>query len=209
MKTLYQKAYFQSGQELLNGKLEPSCYATVMSESVGDTTRAMGLYAERRAAVIYAELVETDERAKRRVKAMTLAPQKMMRPRNEIDLFRPLVLLLVMFLGSTSVLLFLCGSIHGEICPGSLGKILLTASVLVAFFLTSAILVRLKLPKVSFPKVMMPFAMMVSLCSLGSASYMVKKNQQVMWNADQDPTTSVEVPAPQLGLMAQSDLLKK
>jgi len=70
MNLLFEKAHAQSGQELLSGKLDPSFYATVLAEASGDVVKAMGLYAERRAASIYTKLLQDDRRAKKRLHAM-------------------------------------------------------------------------------------------------------------------------------------------
>lgn len=182
MNSLYQKAFSQSGQELLSGNLEPTCYASVMTEAAGDASKAMGLYAERRAAVIYADLLRLEGDGQRRLMAMSLERPRIRRRETENDLFRPLLLMLAIFLGSTSVLLYFCSSVHGEICPQILRKICMTSLSLVGLGLLTAILIRLKLPRMSFAAAMMPFAIALSLCSLGSASYMVKKRQQVAWS---------------------------
>jgi len=182
MNSLYQKAHAQSGQELLSGKLDPSFYATVLAEASGDVAKAMGLYAERRAASIYAKLLQNDERAKKRLNAMAWRPKKRNSMKAEVDLFRPLLLLIATFLGAMSVLLCLCGMKHGAICAEGVGKVILAAFVMTVLCFTTAIWVRRTYRKLSLVTAMMPFAILLAMGSLGAATLMIKNSYKMSWS---------------------------
>jgi len=159
MNLLFEKAHAQSGQELLSGKLDPSFYATVLAEASGDVVKAMGLYAERRAASIYTKLLDDDRRAKKRLQAMARDSKKRPKRRSkkvEIEIFRPLVLIIATFLGSVSLLLCLCGIKNGEICSMGLGKVAITAFVVTVLCLTTATWIRRAFRQVSFVTAMSP-----------------------------------------------------
>lgn len=182
MNSLFEKAHAQSGQELLSGKLDPSFYATVLAEASGNVAKAMGLYAERRAASIYAKLLQDDERAKKRLNAMAWQSKNRSPMKREVDLLRPLLLLLAVFLGTVSVLLCLCGMKDGEICAMGVLKVAITAFVVTALCFTTAIWIRRTFRKVSFLTAMMPFAILLALGSLGAGTLVIKNSYTVSWD---------------------------
>ena len=182
MNSLYENAQRQSGEELLSGNLDPSFYTTVLAEAEGNVEKAAGLYAERRAEVIYEKLQEENLREMRRLELMAWVPLSATKSVKEVDLFRPLMLALSIFLSSTSVLLCLCGFVHKELCLLGLGKVVIAAFVVMIASVIGGVLVRKLYHRISFVSAMVPMACLLAMASLGLATLAVKKNQSVSWN---------------------------
>lgn len=182
MNSLCEEAQRQSGEELLSGNLDPSLYTTVLAEAEGNVEKATGLYAERRAEVIYEKLQEENEREMKRLELMAWVPKSKLNSDKEIDLFRPLMLALSIFLSTASVLLCLCGFVHKELCMLGVGKVVVAALVVMIASIIGGGLVRKFYHRVTFLHVMVPMAFLLAIASLGFAALAVNKDQFVSWN---------------------------
>lgn len=181
MNSLQRKALHQAGLELLSGNLDPVCYANVLSEADGHPQKALGIYAQKRATELQGEFLKMTNRELQRVKNMGLQKCPRIRPKVEDDLFRPAMLIFIMFLGSTGALMSVCGSFTGQICGNSILKILLTSSLITTGCFIASISLRRFLPRVSYHKLMMPFAAALAFCSLATACLNVKNQKEISW----------------------------
>lgn len=132
--------------------------------------------------MIYEKLQEENLREMRRLELMAWIPLSATKVVKEVDLFRPLMLALSIFLSSTSVLLCLCGFVHKELCLLGLGKVVIAAFVVMIASVIGGVLVRKLYHRISFVSAMVPMACLLAMASLGLATLAVKKNQSVSWN---------------------------
>ena len=173
MNVLHQEACRRAGEEILNNNLDPRCYALALTEADGNNVRAAGLYAEIRAGELLQEIQLSEQKETRRSHQMALIPYTKLASRKEVDLFRPALLLMTLFLGTAGVMTFVSSKRTGVLCEGCLPQICLIAVLVVAISLVGALILRLRIKRLEFTSALMPFAVIIACLSLGSAADMV------------------------------------
>ena len=182
MNTLHQEACRRAGEEILNHKLDPRCYALALTEADGNSVRAAGLYAEMRSQELLEEIQLSEQKEERRFRQAGLIPSKKCASREEIDLFRPAVLLVTVFVGTTGIMAFLSSKKTGVLNQGSLPEILIIATLAAAISIVGAVILRSKVKHLGFASALTPFAAIIACLSLGSAADMVRKDTDISFD---------------------------
>lgn len=181
MKPLHEKAYHQSGSELLDGRLDPSCYASSLAEANGDATLAMGLYAKKRARLLADQFNQAYKKDRDRIAAMNFELQESIpRPKSR-NTITSISLCLILFLGVLSVITALFAGTVGKVSAGHLAKFVIIATLASASAISLAGWIFHLCPRFKFVKVILVFTTLVSALSFASGIYLVKKSSKIEW----------------------------
>jgi len=186
MNAINDQAYRRAGREILDGNLEPSCYARAISAAEGDKVKATGLYVELRAQELSRDSEQRGKRDFQRLVQTEFAPRRSRRRKIEIDLLRPAALLLTILLGSISVMSVACGRRGGNLCQADVSWIALVAILVTAGCLAVGIVVHFKFPRIGIHCVLMPFATIVAAGSVYTAQNMIKRHTSVVWESNEE-----------------------
>ncbi len=181
MNITLQKALHQSGSEILSSQLDPSCYASAMAEARGNSTLAIGIYAQKRAQLLFKKNQQASQRDKQRLAAMLLTQRKAPSVKTSWRSPLSILLCLTLFIGLLSATTALLAAITGQLSAQNITQITLIAAIGSCSCLSLAGWISQSHPRIKFLKIMLLTSTLAAGASLASGVYLIKNNIPIEW----------------------------
>ena len=183
MKNSLQSALAQVGEEILRDEMEPSCYARALAKAGGNTQEGLAVYIDLRADELRSKIDKQKRLEDRRISAMDTSPAVSLKTTTENDLLRPAILLLSIFVSSTTLFSFVCIHSSNPLCENDLFWSLSGASVVTTLVLFIGLFLNYKLHQTTLHQLLLPVTIIFAISSFAGASKIIARPDSVVWQS--------------------------